>query len=183
MIRHDSTKYQYFFPKEGDGAQFEMLDGYSRADTWSPPEVYIPQPELLRGNFLNFGDGFLIADAEASEALSYLFRIAGEVLPLFYEGRNYSVLNVTECADCINHAQCALDERSRSDGTKGDRYVFRPGLIPLSPIFKIPERDRGPLFVVEGNMDDESEFRHIVKSRCLTGLIIDEVWSNESEEI
>ena len=112
-VKHD-PRYQYLFPLEGQSRAFAELDGSFRADEWAPPRVSIPEPQLLPGDFFNFSDGFLITGPEATKALHDLLAVAGELLPIPYDGQIYTLLNVTECYDCLDHDQTICSPGNRS---------------------------------------------------------------------
>lgn len=176
-VKHDPN-YQYFFPIDGHFRVFAELDGNFREDDWSPPRVHVPEPQLVHGNFYNFSNGFLIIDPPATEILHGLLTVAGELLPLPYHADVYRVLNVTECADCLDHDQTVWSPVSKTEPLQIIRYVFRPGLVPMSPIFKIPEEATTSIFVSEGMTEEQFEFREILRREQLKGLTFTEVWSD-----
>ena len=146
-----------------------------------PPPVFIYEPKLKAGDFFNFDSDALIANPRATEALRTLFEMAGELLPLPYKGEVYAILNVTECIDCVDRER--TDWRRTPDGrilTSGtEKFAFRPTRFSESPIFKFPEDCFG-VYVVEGLLDPEEEFREIVRREGLKGLEFEEIWSDES---
>ncbi len=141
-------------------------------------------PKLRHGNFYNFGGGFLTADGRATEALRTHFEMAGELLPLPYKGEIFTVLNVTECIDCLDHERTTWNVVRRNDKEIPvciDRYVFREDRLSESPLIKIPEENVSSIFLVEGHMDPDEEFREIVNRQGLEGLKFEEVWSSQRE--
>ena len=44
-----------------------------------------------------------MTDRKASENLRDILEMAGELLPIEYKNEPYSLLNVTEYMDCLNH--------------------------------------------------------------------------------
>jgi hypothetical protein len=180
-IENDVDHYRYLLPEEQGCLAFRELDGTPKAEAWSPPNVRICEPQLEIGNFYNFGNGFLIADLRATEALCTLFEMAGELLPLPFNGDLYTVLNVTECINCLDHEKTTwiMSPEGRSEHI--DLYMFKSYHLSESPIFKIPEESSSAIFVVEGLMEPAEEFREIVKRERLKGLVFHEVWSSGEE--
>ena len=73
----------------------------------------------------------------------HFFERAGELLPLCFDGDEYTLLNVTECVDALDDSNT---EWLRSeDGSKVEirRHAFDPAKLTDSSIFKIPETRRG----------------------------------------
>ena len=105
--------------------------------------------------------------------------MAGELLPFDYKNERYSLLNVTECMDCLNHEQTEWVV-GKSTGARIDikRYSFRSARIPESSIFKIPNR-LADIYVVEGRYDPQDEFKSMVEQYNLNGLLFEEIWRDE----
>ncbi len=181
-LTHDNERYQYFLGSDGCVDPFGTLEGYSVKDDWSPPAVRIPKPELEPGNFFNFGNGYLIADSRATEAVMACIEPSGELLPLPYAGQTYTVFNCTVCPDCLDHKKTTWRDPEGDCPASIDRYVFRCGLIPMQPIFKIPEEDKIALFFTLGQLDPHGyDLREMIRREGLKGLILTEVWRDESE--
>lgn len=183
-IVHDCDCYRGFHPEDQGCKAFLNMDGTPRLTNWKPPEVFIDLPKLKSGNFYNVNGAALIADEKATEALRPLFEKAGELLPLEYKGRRFTVLNVTTVAD----SDCVDEEASKwftgSEGQRFDiiRYVFRAERLLASPIFKFPYTKKTSTFLTEGLLDPAEEFRAIVHSEGLKGLLFKEHWSSDLED-
>jgi hypothetical protein len=106
--------------------------------------------------------------------------MAGELLPLPHEGREYTVLNVTECINCLDQdaSQWSLNP-STGERVRLVRYAFHRDRFSESPIFKIPETCRAEVLVVEGLLDPEDEFRSVVRRAQLRGLIFEQLWEDD----
>jgi hypothetical protein len=104
--------------------------------------------------------------------------MAGDLLPLPYEDQEYTILNVTECINCLDH-EASEWRHSPFTGQRISplRYVFHPDRFSESTLFKIPETRRAEILVVEGLHDPEAEFRYAVEQGNLKGLIFEELWS------
>lgn len=181
-LKHDSQHFQYFLPKEGERDPFASMDCTSLKEVWSPPAVSIPRPDLARGNFFNFGDGFLIADARAIEAMRVILGASGEFLPLPYDGQLYTVFNATACFDALDHELTTWRPATEGRPPSIERYVFKR--IPMHPTFKIPEEDSTSLFYTIGNLDPSAyDLRRLfVQPDGLKGLILEEVWTDGEED-
>jgi hypothetical protein len=156
------------------------MDCTRKLPDWVSPRVYVPNPTLKKGNFFHLCSGAFVTDPAATEKLQDLLEMAGELLPLHYKEEQYTLLNVTECKDCLDHdaTEWVL---GKTTGAKINikRYVFKPNRLPESTIFKIPER-LAHIFVAEGRFDPDEEFKHRVEEENLKGLLFEEIWSDES---
>lgn len=100
---------------------------------------------------------------------------ACEVLPLYGDEHDLRILNVTYVLNCL--------DRKRSTFAPGftdriRRYVFHPHRL-LYSLFKLPETRASELFCAEGVVSPEDEFKGMVERHGLTGLVFEEVWSDE----
>jgi len=177
----DCDHYQFFLPKDEKCPFFNEMDGTPKLESWSPPAVFIYKPKHKAGNFYNLSNGLLIADQRAAGALRNLFEKAGELLPLPYKDELYHVLNVTSVVDCLDQNKTEWETTDTGFRYLIKRYVFRPERLKGSPIFKIPEKVLTSIFLVEGLLRPEQEFRAIVSGEGLKGLIFKEVWSSENQ--
>ena len=101
--------------------------------------------------------------------------MAGELLPLPYQGQEYTLLNVTECINCLDEEHT---EWVYHLGTKIQiaKYVFHPDRFSESTIFKIPQTRRGEILTVEGLKDPEDEFKYVVEKEGLKGIEFEMLW-------
>jgi hypothetical protein len=173
-VRTDVNHFQYFLPENRSDYPILMdFDGTSKAKSWKPPPVYILKPKHKKGDFFNFGTGYLILSSRARDVLGEFLEMAGELLPLPYKGETYSLLNVTECIDCLDQKKTEFypDQAPK-------KYAFHPDRFVESQLFKIPETDKAEILLVEGRDDPEEEFRHIVEANKLQGLIFEQLWKD-----
>ncbi len=178
-IRNDVNRYQYFLPEhEEDWRKFEQ-DCRPKAEFWDPPRVYVYKPKLKPGDFYQFSPMGLVTSPRATEVLRTQLEMAGELLPLPFEGQEFTLLNVLECINCLD--QETTEWHYFPDGTRGriKRHAFHPERFSESVIFKIPETSKVDTLVVEGLHDHEEEFRYAVEQAGLKGLILEELWSYE----
>lgn len=182
-IRLDSNVFQSFLPVDTAIWQTDTLkmDCQPKSVQWKPPEVYVHSPKRKRGNFFHFCSGALVADSSAIEALRSTFEMAGELLPLEYNGVAFHLLNVLECISCLD------DQRTKwvTGKTTGAKiriveYHFNKSRLSESTIFKIPETSSSEILCVEGLKDPEDEFKFQVESNEFTGLIFERLWSDEN---
>ncbi len=178
-IRHDVDRFQFFLPADPECKTFDQLDGSTKLASWEPPEVFILEPKYRAGNFYNAHGNFLIADERAAEALRPLLEKAGELLPLEYKGRRFTVLNVTAVVDCLDHDKSEWRIGRNGNRVLVNRYAFRADLLPPSPIFKLPIGARTTTLLTEGLMDPAQELREIVRREGLKGLRFAELWDSE----
>jgi len=178
-IKNNVNRFQYFLTEKEEDAKTLRTDGSSKIHTWTPPPVFIYKPQLEKGNFFNFNSDILISDQKATEVLHSLFVEAGELLFLSYKGNDYSLLNVTECIDCLDQENTKWKyDVDNSIRLMIDKYSFHTNRFPESSIFKIPETAKSELLVVNGLRDPKDEFINKVVESGLTGLSFEKIWES-----
>lgn len=179
-VTEDVSRFQSLGVDDIDAwTEFALsVDCRSLTALWKPPTVYVRKPKLNRGNFLHITVGLLVADDEAFSKIGEFFEMAGEVLPIPFEGKTLSLLNVTECINCLDREKSQWRDPRRREGLPL-KYVFHPNRLDESSIFKIPETCKGEILVLERENDPETEFKAAVEHHRLTGLIFKELWSDE----
>lgn len=98
-------------------------------------------------------------------------------MPLSYNGEIYTVLNVTECINCLDqqNTEWVLGKDTETN-LLIKRYVFHNNRFSESDIFKIPETCKSEILVVEGRKDPRDEFMYAVESADLKGLLFEQIW-------
>jgi hypothetical protein len=177
-LKNDVNHYQYFLPADRGDLMALATNCRPRAATWSPPEVFVYMPLLEAGDFYQFGVGTLIASPRATEVLRGFFQESGELLPLPFEGQEYTVHNITLCINCLDQQRSTWLKTAEGERIYPTEYVFHPDRFADSALFKIPETHLREVLVVEGLRDPEDEFRAVVERAGLKGLIFQEIWSN-----
>ncbi len=105
--------------------------------------------------------------------------MAGEILPLPFNGHEYGILNITDCVNCLDDVRSEwVLGKDTGKRIRIERYVFFPDRFSESTLFKIPETRRGQLLTVEGVADPEQEFKPTVEKLGLTGLKFEPLWSS-----
>ncbi len=177
-VRNDVNRYQFFLPDhEKGGSDLYGMDGTPKAQTWSPPSVFILHPKHEAGDFYQYYSNVLISSPRATAALRWHLERAGELLPLPYEGEVFTVLNVTECINVLDQEKT---EWVYSEGRRLHikKYAFHPRRFTETTLFKIPETCKAEVLVVTGQ-SSLGEFRDAVEQAGLRGLIFEELWSAE----
>jgi hypothetical protein len=153
------------------------LDTQSNAAFWIVRSVF---------GFFGFAghSGAFAAGAGALEA-DWTFmhlEMAGELLPLEFEGQEVMLCNITECLNC-------LDEKASewgADPVTGEKIVIKPVFNPnrfvQSTLFKAAQCPRR-IFCLEYHAQPEDEFKAAFEAEGLKGLIFQEVWSISDEEL
>lgn len=176
-LRFDVNNYQYFLPEREEDWPTLYMDCSPRSNNWKPIPVYIYQPKLKRGNFYSYTSGALITDPYATNILRTHFEKAGELLSLPYEEEVFTVLNVTECINCLDQDRTEwVYGKTTGERIKIKSYQFHLDRFSEFNIFKIPETCKAEILVVEGLKNPEDEFKYEVKSSGLQGLIFDMIW-------
>jgi hypothetical protein len=166
-------------PKRWDEPMLRF-DGTSKREIWVPPEVYLLRPPAMEGDFygLEWAPVFAIEHG-VLDAVDEFVGMAGELLPLLpYEGKEYSLLNVTECVNALDHERTEYAYgKTSGEPLFIERYVFHPRRFTESSIFRLPDPPR--IFCYEGLKDPEEEFKPFVEMNGLRGLMFREVWRSD----
>lgn len=170
--------YQYFLTEDEHRSLDLWMDCTPRRATWDPPPVFIYKPLLKRGDFFNFGGDKLILSPRAAELLRWHLEDAGELLPVPFEGETYTLLNVTECINCLDTARTEFRVRNSTRIFPPLLYVFHPDRFPESDIFKIPETHKAEVLVVE--RDPEDGFLADLKRFGIQGYKLTLLWDSET---
>jgi hypothetical protein len=180
-VRLDVNRYQFFLTERDEDALTLLMDCTPKEDVWVPPPVFVYQPTLQAGDFYQFGGSLLITSRRATEVLEEFLEMAGELLPLPFGGEVYTVLNVTECINCLDHERTQWRLGPLTGERPGpQQYAFHPDRFSESPLFKIPETRRAEILLVEGFRDPEEEFRYVVMQAGLKGLVFEQLWDSEA---
>jgi len=176
-LKVDVNKYQYFLPEQEEYEAKLWMDCISKADNWLPPPVFVYKPFHKKGDFYSFNSSALITSPKATQVLYPFLEVAGELLPLPYQGELFTLLNVTECIDCLHQQKTEwMQSKDTGDNLWIKKYVFHTNRFSESDIFKIPETCKSEILIVEGLKDPKDEFRYAVESAGLQGIVFEEIW-------
>lgn len=175
QFRNDVNHYQYFLAEEVAEEIHLRTDCAEREVSWTSPKVYIYKPFHKKGDLFHFSDSGPIFGPSATEKLRMHLEMAGELLPLSYQGEIYTLLNVTECINCLDQEK--TEWVTAPDGTRlwPGRYVFHPDRFSESDIFKIPETYRAEVLVID--RDDDEGFVAALKEHNIQGYTLELLWS------
>ena len=137
----------------------------------------------MSGNFPHFFTGALVLDARALSELFPIVDLAGERLPLrTADGKVYSLLNPLPLADCVSKSKSDFTSYASSGRPKWvTRYEFDIDRLPRLSLFKT---DMQPdIFVTEGWLEPNLEFKIQVEQLGLVGLTFREVWNDDGAHI
>ena len=181
-IRLNSNKYQSFLPVDDKVWQSELLtmDCQEKQQDWTAPSVYIDNPKLIKGNFFDFCSGAFVVDSIAHDVLQEVLEWAGEILPLPHKDELFHLVNVRECVNCLDELNTKwVIGKTTGAKIRIEQYEFLANRFSESTLFKIPETAKGEMLTVTGIKDPEDEFKTIVERAGLTGIIFEELWSDE----
>lgn len=181
-IRHDVSKYQTFIAADPNIWNTNQLsfEGLPKKDSWSSPEVYYPNPLEKLGDFVYLCPGVLVFNARARECCANFFEMSGEILPIYHEQKPLFALNVTQCWNVLDQERTQWKyDKYGTIKLRIEKYYFHPHRIPEVPLFKIPETVKTSIYTCQGMKDPENEFKYNVEINELTGLIFEQVWSEE----
>jgi hypothetical protein len=163
------------------GADQLRFDG-TPVERWDPPDVYSYEPKLKEGDFWGFHmiDATWATTPDATEKCRLFLSLAGQLLPLPFKGREFSLLNVTECVNCLDSGRTEWVYGKTTGKPIGiAKYAFHADRMPESSSFKIPETARAEILCYEGLRDSADEFKGFVEAIEMTGLEFEEIWRTD----
>lgn len=177
-VNLDVDNYQgLFLDAENSNASNGDFDCTRKLDGWVPPTVFSLHPKLKAGDFWAYWDrsGTMVTTPQATAKLGSLLEIAGEVLPLPFDGQTFSLVNILECVNCLNTEKSIWFNKDRKIG-RPQKYVFHPNRFTTT-LFKIPETCSAEILALEREEDPFSEFKAFVEAQKMTGINFKEIWS------
>jgi len=175
----DVNRFQTFIPEDPGVWRRGVLrlDCTPLLSHWTPPDVYVHNPTREQGDFFHLCPGGIVVEAQAAERVRNLLEMAGELLPFKHKQRQYYLLNILECVNCLDveNTDWVVDSQSRAR-IRIKQYQFHRRFSE-STLFKIPETSRGEILCVAGIKNCDDEFKCQVETLGLTGLIFRHIWS------
>jgi hypothetical protein len=65
-----------------------LMNCQAKLQQWVPPDVYVWNPKLKKGNFFHLCSGALVVDSKTVDRIRDLLEMAGELLPFFIRRKN-----------------------------------------------------------------------------------------------
>jgi|GEM_PF-811817 len=174
-VKTDSNNFNRLYPIErGDKAALRS-DGSSRAQVWFPPTVVLAgKASVPLGDFVSPERCSLITSPRATAALLQVLEMAGELLPLPFEGAEYTFTNVTNVVDCY-------DEPNSEPVFNVYAIDPEPLRKTRSSLFKVLQTSHIEILSVTGLFAPEDDFMTIVEQQALAGLRPILLWSDEPD--
>jgi hypothetical protein len=179
LVGFDVNRFRSLALDGDQSSKVLHFDCTPRSADWSSPAMYCPDPVRPRPDLWYVGTSSTIAaTADAFDKVQTQFEMAGECLPLAAEGERFTLLNVTECINCLDHDRSEF--LKTADGRKlfPLKYAFHRDRFEENSIFKIPEA-RTRILCVERAQDPEMEFKAAVDTHRLKGLTFQQIWSSD----
>lgn len=171
------ANFQYFDFDDDDVISDPMFSfsGKSIEGEWEPPSVYSREPRRKKPDIWQMFHAYAF-EPNAAKILDKCLAAAGERLPLPFEDRVLTVLNVTHIVDSLDKKKSVYD---RDLPHVIDKYVFHKKRLNKT-LFMIPQtKAAATLYTVEGLRSPEEEFKPLVEKHKLKGLRFIELWSDE----
>lgn len=144
-------------------------DGTRVGDAWVPLDVYSREP-LLPPPDLWHVYPFFALEPRSVDLLRTPIDQSCEELPLPFENRTLTLLNVVYVIDAVDRSGC---EMYRTGNIR--KWAFHHNRLDWS-LFKTPERRYGPILTVEGLVADGTDFKGIVEGNGLKGVKFREIY-------
>jgi hypothetical protein len=146
---------------------------------WKPPAMYVRNPAKPAPDLWFVGiESAIAATGSAFDHVQTQFEMAGECLPLPTQEQEFTLLNVTQCVNCLDHDRSQF--LKAPDGRKllPLKFAFHKNRFEESSIFKIPEM-RGIILCLERDEDPDLELKAAVDEHRLKGLRFQQLWSSD----
>jgi hypothetical protein len=173
-LEANSDDYNYLtLRNDNDWGKFDLFDGRSLINDWAPFDV-----KVVKGKKRKWGDvailsaGVLAITEKSKVALENLIKDSVELLPLTFEGQSFYILNVVNMVDGLDKQKSEYDTFDDGRIMHVTKYEFKPEIVRGHHIFKIPEFERGRIYVSD-------EFKKVVDENNLIGYDLDELWNSE----
>lgn len=178
-VRNDVNNYQYFMTAKSSERELLHTLYKPMLQTWNPPEVFVYQPLKPKGVFRQFSSDTLILPPDATEALRFHLEMAGELLPLPFQGETYTMLNILECINCLDNER---SEFSYIDGMRAHllRHRFHKDRFSESTLFKIPESYVYEVLAVE--FDPDEGFVADLRRHEYQGYKLKLLWDSDNDD-
>jgi hypothetical protein len=183
-VRPDPDDFQYFLFEDDrmlDDDRY-AFDGRPKAKMWVPPAVVSFQPKLPEADFWSFGLGgtgatFAVRPEALRGPVVDHLKGVGELLPLPYKGREFGVVNITECIDALDaDASTWLTYPETQEPFRVERPVFRLDRLG-GTLFKVPETSFEAMYCWEDSKNAQDQFKGVVEREGLSGLVFERLYS------
>ncbi|OPH60462.1 hypothetical protein BC351_18410 [Paenibacillus ferrarius] len=170
-LSYDVENYEGFEVANGDWSIVDKIDGKPLIQEWSPIELKLfDEPQKLRSDIPYFV-GAPVFSKKAVELLGSLINNSVEILPIKFDREEYYIINVVNLLNCIDFEKSEVVKFRSGRIMKFKKYEFIADVVSNEHIFKIAEMPQHSVFVSE-------EFRNVVLASNLSGILFEEVWSN-----
>jgi hypothetical protein len=174
ILHADGDRYQNLvFTSKKDWAILRQFGKRDQLSSWPAPAVEVFRDDKFHRN-LRPSDfpslmGALVFSVRAVNALQWLLRENGEILPLCCTEGEYYAFNLTTSIDALDESNSEV-ERFESSGSimQINKYTFFADRLHGATIFKIPQ-SRAKIFVTD-------KFCQMVTDNGLLGFEFVNVW-------
>lgn len=163
----------FAFADDEDDKWFRLFDGRSHAEQWTAVGITAadePDATAELGDFAFLGT-IPVLSARAVGALSSMLEKRAELLKLRYPRGEYYALNVLRTVDALDEGSSELERFHSGRVMAVNRFAFKAERLQDEVIFRIPQLQRGHVFVTKRFVDS-------VRQHELMGFSFKQVWSN-----
>ena len=169
MINIDSSQGETGYP---------WFDGTPKGNWNAPVGLHINDTRKTAANFYNMG-GDLVFDKMVLQLMEDLLEQAGEIFPLQVDGAGeLYILNPTLRYDALDKQKYVPQGEIDGEPYGIKEYAFLPDALGESSLFFLAEFEQGPLCAISGRQSEDDEFINRYIKKKLTGLSMEELWSN-----
>jgi len=182
----DADDYQHFTWKyDPNNDKWYKFDGTPKGDSWKPEQdIYIANPMNEKGDFVGFV-GEIVLSQKALSVLRPVLKPCCEFLDFEYDGEIYTLANVLQKGEFLDHNKVNIDWIDLGDGEmmRGgvDKKIFDPTKLPEHSLFRLEEVHCYGVYTYEGYKENpEEEFKYLVEKHNLKGLYFRLIWDSEA---
>lgn len=179
-MQEDVNLYEHVTLVDADNEEWiefgSKFVGKSIKDNWTPLKIKLIEHggKLKKGDIPYLSPGVPIFSKKAINVLNEYLSKNTEILPIDFNGDEYSLINVINLLDGIDYKNSVIEYYSDKKRIMAfDKYAFIKEKVENQHIFKIVELPRADVFISD-------EFRNKVIESGLEGFKFVEVWDTEA---
>lgn len=172
LLKLDVDKYNSFKGYDIEEELDIRFFGSSLLSNWNTPTIEAYYKKRKIADVSDFSSGAPLFNEKAVSMLEEFLKAKAELLPAYYEGNKYYVVNVINVIDALDYEKSEFVRFDTGAIMYCTKYFFKSEIVENQHIFKIPLCNYIDIFVSD-------EFKKQVEEFKLKGFIFVEVWNSE----
>lgn len=172
LLKLDVDKYNSFNGYKIEEELNIRFFGNSVSSNWKEPVIEAYYKKRKIADISDFSYGAPLFNEKAVIILEEFLKANAELLPAYYEGNKYYVVNVINVIDALDYEKSEFERFETGAVMYCNKYSFKSEVVINQHLFKIPICNKIDIFVSD-------QFKRRVEESKLKGLIFVEVWNSE----